>query len=119
MLDLADRKKLRNAGDALPGNGPFTLYRGVAGVGRARHVRGLSWTASLPDAKWFATRYALGFQSPFACLENPAVYRVVVPADDVLAYLTDREEQEFIVLLPTSKRPKLLLKCRSAQSERR
>src|SRR5712691_9966584 len=32
----ADRHRLRKAGDPFPGPGPYTLYRGVAGVGAAR-----------------------------------------------------------------------------------
>jgi hypothetical protein len=109
MFERADRSRLREAGDALPASGPFMLYRGVAGRGRARYARGLSWTASLADAKWFAVRYAVDFPSPFAFLENPAVYRTIVDADDVLACVNDRKEQEFIVLLPKSNHPKLLL----------
>jgi len=76
MFERADRRRLREAGEVLPGHGPFTLYRGVAGVGRARHVRGLSWTDSLECAKWFAQRFGL---------QKPAVYRVMVNSSDVLA----------------------------------
>src|SRR6266511_1909234 len=47
FLHLADRDRLRAAGDPLPGPGPFTLYRGVSGRGAARRIRGLSWTADL------------------------------------------------------------------------
>ena len=100
MIQLADRKRLREAGDPLPSSGPFTVYRGVAGVGRARHVRGLSWTASLDIATWFAAR--------FPHVPNPAVYRVTVDEHDILTY-SDQQEQEFIVLLPKKKRPKRIL----------
>lgn len=110
MFERADRERLIEAGDALPGSGPFTLYRGVGGNGRARHVRGLSWTASLDDAKWFAHR------AEWMHLPNPAVYSAVVNAPDVLAYINDREEQEFIVLLPKSNRPKLLLDAPALRS---
>jgi hypothetical protein len=54
MFHRADRTRLRQVGDVLPGNGPFTLYRGVAGNGRARRMRGFSWTEDLQVAKWFA-----------------------------------------------------------------
>ena len=57
MFHKADRTRLRQVGDALPGDGPFTLYRGVAGNGRARRVRGFSWTEDLQVAKWFALRF--------------------------------------------------------------
>ena len=99
MFDRADRMRLREAGNALPGSGPFTLYRGVGGNGRARHVRGLSWTASLEKAKWFANRAA------WFHLSKPAVYRTVANESDVLAYINGREEQEFVVLLPRTNKP--------------
>jgi hypothetical protein len=91
MVKLADRTRLRAVGDPLPGPGPFVLYRGVSGNGAARRIRGLSWTDSLKVARWFARRLGL---------PGPAVFRAVVPADSVLAYMNDRKEQEFLVLLP-------------------
>jgi len=72
LFRSADRERLRAAGDPLPSVGPFTLYRGVSGRGRARRVRGISWTSSLEKAIWFAHR--------FASLGDPAVFRLVVAA---------------------------------------
>src|SRR5262245_16723139 len=92
MFQIADVKQLRAARDPLPSKGPFVIYRGVAGRGRARCIRGLSWTASLKCAAWFASR--------FSGLPDPAVYRVTVNEASVLAYLNCRNEQEFIVVLP-------------------
>src|SRR5690348_9570461 len=43
MFELADRAKLRTLGSPLPGPGPFTVFRGVAGHGRVRRLNGLSW----------------------------------------------------------------------------
>lgn len=97
MFHRADRTRLQEAGDILPGNGPFTLYRGVAGNGRARRVRGFSWAEDLQVAKWFALRFE---QFP-----NPAVYQIIVGAEDVLAYTGERNEAEFIVN-PATIRPK-------------
>jgi len=95
LFRWADRAKLLAAGDPLPGSGPFTLYRGVAGkTERARRVRGISWTGTLAKAAWFADR---GWG-----LANPEVYRCVIEAKHVLAYVNDREEDEYIVLLPRS-----------------
>lgn len=91
MLRLTDRSRLRAAGDELPGDGPFTVYRGVAGKGRARHVRGLSWTLDLERAKWFARR--------FPDLADPAVFCVTVSEDAVLFYSDERQEKEVFLHL--------------------
>jgi len=96
LFARADRRRLREAGAPLPTGGPFTLFRGVAGNGPARRVRGLSWTSDRAVAEWFASRARL------MGLKSPAVYRVVVPTRHVLAYITEREESEFLVLLPPS-----------------
>lgn len=98
LFRLADRDRLRAAGSPLPGTGPFTLYRGVAGVGRARRIKGLSWTSDEKVARWFADRGALMGGA------RPAVFRAVVPTRNVLAFLADREESEFLVLLPPGAR---------------
>jgi len=94
LVGWADRGALLAAGTPLPGPGPFTLYRGVGGVGRARRIRGLSWTANRDRAEWFASRASL-FR-----LKDAAVYRAVVPRELVLAYVTAREEDEYLVLMP-------------------
>lgn len=91
MFERADRKRLLAAGDPLPGPGPFTLYRGVAGRGAARRIRGLSWTALREMAIWFATRYDH--------LAAPSICTVTIAADDVLAYVDDRSEEDFILSL--------------------
>jgi hypothetical protein len=97
LFSIANRKRLLEAGDPLPGPGPFLLFRGVAGLGRARRIRGLSWTASYERAIWFATR--------FPHLSDPAVYQIRVEADDIFAYLNRLSEQEFIVNLPKATKP--------------
>ena len=100
LFTSANRKRLRAAGDPLPGPGPFTLYRGVAGTGKHRRVRGLSWTASKRIAYWFATRYDR--------LDNPAVFEATVPESDILAYTNDRDEHEFIFIPPKDLSPRRL-----------
>ncbi len=87
LFDAANPTKLLAAGAPLPGRGPFTVYRGVAGRGPARRIRGFSWSGTKERAHWFAER-AVTFG-----LTEPAVYRAVVKENDVLAYveeLTDR-----------------------------
>jgi hypothetical protein len=90
LFQVADRQRLRDASQPLPGCGPFTVYRGVAGQGTQRRVRGFSWTASLELAWRFAKRY------PW--IHNPAVHKAVVEEAQVLAYWNRRQEQEFIVM---------------------
>jgi hypothetical protein len=87
LFDKADRAKLKAAGDALPGTGPFRIYRGVAGMGQHRRLRGYSWTSSLEVACWFATRFNL---------RSPAVLMAIVEEKDLLAYTDGSSEQEFI-----------------------
>ena len=87
----------------MPGPGPFELFRGVAGRGRARRVRGFSWTASEKTAEWFADRAGEWG------LHDPAVFRMEVNADNVFAYCNEREEQEFIVDHSALKKPKRTL----------
>ena len=98
LLHSADREKLRAAGEPLAGEGPFQLYRGVAGRGPARRVRGLHWTGSFQQAQWFACR--------FDWLDAPSVFEATVPASAILAYILDRDEDEYLVNLPGSVRPK-------------
>jgi hypothetical protein len=51
-------------------------------------VRGLSWSASLDVACWFALRYST--------LGAGAVYRAVLQDSDVFLYFDERGEQEYI-----------------------
>lgn len=96
LFDKADRQRLRAASDPLPNAGPFTIYRGIAGRGRSRRVRGLSWTGSQERAAWFATR--------FPQFADPAVVTTVIDDSQVLAYCNERNEQEFIVRLSAGHR---------------
>jgi hypothetical protein len=51
VFRIADKEKMRSAGDPIPGKGPFELYRGVSGNGPARRKYGLSWSSSFEVAK--------------------------------------------------------------------
>ena len=101
LFGQGDRARLLAAGDPLPGPGPFTIYRGVAGKGPARRVRGLSWTASVFRAWWFADRFA-----QHGILSDPAVFSVAVSNDAVYAYCNERHKEEFVVLLPPTAQPR-------------
>jgi len=87
LFNQADRKRLLSAGSRLPGDGPFIVYRGVAGVGARRRVRGISWTTDYDRAVWFARRLKL---------PRPAVFKASVPIENIYAYYTGRQEQEFL-----------------------
>ena len=100
LFRYANRTKLREAGAPFPASGPYTLYRGVAGRGRARRVRGFSWTSSIARAQWFAAR---AFN---AGLEDPAVFQITVPKRAIFAYCNDREEEEYIVEVPPNIKPR-------------
>jgi hypothetical protein len=99
LFRLADRRALLAAGDPLPGPGPFMLFRGVAGRGRARRIRGLSWTSDRGQAAWFAHRFGV------CGIADPAVFEITVDVDAVLVYSNGRNEQEFIVRVPAAIRP--------------
>lgn len=88
MFRFGDGQRLRNCGAALPSGSTFTIYRGVSGHGRARRIRGFSWTDSLDAACWFALRFGLA---------NPAVFQATVTSDDVLVFIEDRKEREFVL----------------------
>jgi hypothetical protein len=103
MFHWADRKRLRDAGQPLPGTGPFTLYRGVAGNGHYRKVHGYSWTPSLETAQWFANRARACYS-----LCKPGVYRITATEDDVLAYVNNGQQEEFIVHTDNVRKPQLV-----------
>jgi hypothetical protein len=100
MFERGDKEKLHSYGDPLPDKNVFTLYRGVAGVGRARRVRGFSWTANPHCAAWFATR--------FCDLPNPTVFTIECPREYVLAHLgpSFRNEEEYLILPYPDMKPK-------------
>jgi len=90
LFQLADRPALLAAGAPLPGPGPFIVFRGVAGRGAKRRLRGISWTADRDKAIWFAKRFV-----PMGA-ESPAVFQAEIEAARVFAYTNEREEQEFL-----------------------
>ena len=105
LFKAANPERLRAADDPLPGPKPFALYRGMAGKGRRRRIRGLSWTSAIDQARWFAQERARR-ESQLIMSPDPGVYRVVVIEPRVLTYLKRKEEQEFIVLLQAEDRVK-------------
>lgn len=100
MFTRADPEKLTQAGDPIPDQELFTVYRGVGGNGRARRVNGFSWTDSLDTAIWFAKR------AEIFCLNDPAVFTVTVPRESVMACCNERDEHEYLLKLPLPVKPK-------------
>ena len=98
----ADIEILRKTGDPIPDQETFTLYRGVSGVGRKRRVSGISWTDSPNTAAWFANRFS-GLN-----LKDPAVFKVTVPNESIMACCFDRQEREYLVRMPLPVKPKRL-----------
>ena len=97
LFEAGDPAKLRAAGDPLPNQASFTLYRGVRGYSdEGRVVRGLSWTDSVLIASWFAWWR----KWPDDELIDPAVYRATVPRAAVVAFTTARGEREFLTRGP-------------------
>jgi hypothetical protein len=95
ILGLLQREKLLNAGDPMPPGDSFVVYRGVAGVGRKRRVRGYSWSGDIGVARLFAE-----IRAHRGLLPNPAIYRAEIRREHVLAYINEsgRNEQEFLLL---------------------
>jgi hypothetical protein len=87
LFRLCDRSVLRSLSNPLPGSGPFTIYRGVAGSRNSRRVKGWSWTTDIHIACWFSLRLGL---------ENPAVYEATIDEKNIFAYVDDRNESEII-----------------------
>jgi len=87
-------ERLRAAGDPLPEGSCFEVFRGVAGYGTARRVRGYSWTGDLTIARHFARLRAERYRLP-----GPAVYRARIRREHVFAYIDEsgRNEQEFLL----------------------
>ncbi len=99
LFSIADRKKLLAHGDPLPDGENYILYRGVAGTGRKRRVKGISWTANPRCAAWFAMRFV-----EMGVLGDPAVFTITARREDVLSYLGGKE-QEFLILPQPDMKP--------------
>lgn len=60
----------------------ITIYRGVTSI-NSKNIKVFSWTLSLKQAKWFASRFNDSVQK---------VFQAELPKDGVLAYFSDEEE---------------------------
>jgi hypothetical protein len=90
FLVHADRDRLLKEGDPLPAGREFRVFRGVAGRGKKRREQGLSWSLDRSIAVRFANAgRELG-------LANPVVLEGIARREDVLAFLTWRNEAEII-----------------------
>jgi hypothetical protein len=99
IINFCDQGRMRAAGDPLPEQEIYTLYRGVNGYGDERRVvDGISWTDSPNIASWFANKNFL--YSRRTELHDPAVFQVNVQKEDILAYYNGRKESEYILKVP-------------------
>jgi hypothetical protein len=94
IFDACDRTKLRSLQPIddpvnVAKNGRLSLFRGCAGP---EHRMGMSWTASLDKAIWYAAHKAAYYD-----LSDLAVYATTVEIDEVYCRF-NRNEEEFIVL---------------------
>lgn len=94
VFDMCDRSRLQalKAIDrpvAIANSGRVSLFRGCAGP---VHHMGMSWTASLGKAIWYASHKAAYYDQG-----NLAVYATTVALDEIYCRL-DRNEEEFIVV---------------------
>jgi len=64
-----------------------TVYRGTPG---SKGRKGISWTLDKERARWFSLRFA-------TAKERPRVWTLEVPGEMILAYLTDRNEDEVVI----------------------
>lgn len=111
LFEGADRERCMAVGDPLPGAGPFTVYRGVAGKGNKRRVRGWSWSGSLDVACWFAHRFA-------EFIGSPAVWTATATAEEIYCYTNELNEDEYIVQPAKPKPVRLTLAEIEAAAER-
>ena len=89
LFGRANRKKLLEAGQPIPVEDEFTLYRGVSGIAPYRKEDGMSWTRSIECALRFAERNKHH--------GDQAIYKTTVPASEILFYSHERGEDEFIL----------------------
>lgn len=71
-----------------PPTSPLALYRGAV----PRYKRGMSWTADLDKARWFARRFP-----PSNYFGQGRVYAATVPPERVFARIADRGEDEWVI----------------------
>ena len=97
MFNAGDKGKVLSYAQPAPGGFPLTVYRGVAGIGKQRRIRGLSWTTDLDMARWFAERSSQAYG-----LKSPAAYEAQVEQDQFYGYYPDnRGEHEVICIMPS------------------
>jgi len=107
LFRLADRVKLMQLSDRAQ-TFPITVYRGVAGRGRSRRIRGLSWTSNLNIACWFARRAGIK-------LDDPAVYEATMTLENV--FCSCKYECEIIGYPSKCRRMSMTLKELTTKAE--
>lgn len=92
LFETADRDRLLAAGDPLPEDEPFTIYRGTPSAHCKESVRGLSWSGERAIAKQFAkTIYGQSAERS----NDPGVFKTTVFRKHLYCY--SNCEMEFLV----------------------
>ena len=91
LLTMANKATLEAEGDPIPEEESFTLFRGVTGKGAERRLVGILWTSDSDRAKWFT--------KSSTDLENPAVFKAVIPRDSIYFYKNRNKEHEFVCII--------------------
>lgn len=73
---------------AVPVTAPLTLYRGAVD----KRKTGMSWTADLEKARWFAGRFAKAFGTG-------QVWQITVDPESILGHFADRREDEWVLAM--------------------
>jgi len=93
-------------------NKSLTIYRGLSAKTKSvagKFIRnGFSWTLNQEKAAWFARRFDGYYGKPF-------VAEAKIQKDDIIAYLTDRSEDEILVL-PRSVNPNSITELQQANA---
>lgn len=92
LFETADRDRLLAAGDPLPGDEPFTIYRGTPSARCKESVRGLSWSGERAIAENFAkTIYGQSAER----FNDPGIFTTTVFRKHLYCYCDF--EMEFLV----------------------
>jgi hypothetical protein len=92
LFETADSDRLLAAGDPLPRDEPFTIYRGTPSASCTKSVRGLSWSGERAVAEAFSKPICVESAARF---NDPGVFTTIVFRKHLYCY--SKFEMEFVV----------------------